>query len=198
MLSSITPLGERGRNNRFAIVAGAFVVGSTLGGAAIGFGVGGVGALVVPDQPTVLAGVIAAFALVGAAVDARLGGVRLPTIKRQVDERWLNKYRGSVYGFGYGVQLGTGVATIVSSAATYVMIAAALLTRSAVAGAAIGLTFGVVRGTSIVLTRRVHTPDELRRFHRRLAANAGRSERVGVATQGMIALAGLVVVVAAR
>jgi hypothetical protein len=198
MLSSITPLGERGRNNRFAVVAWVFIVGSVLGGAAVGFAAGGVGAIVVPDRPTVLAGVIAALALAGAAFDARLGGLRLPTIKRQVDENWLNKYRGWVYGFGYGVQLGTGLATIVSSAATYVMVAAALLTRSIVAGTAIGLIFGVVRGTSIVLTRRVHTPEELRRFHRRLAENAGRSERVGVVTEGLLAVAGLVVVVAAR
>jgi hypothetical protein len=198
MLSSITPLGERGRNNRFAVAAWAFVVGSALGGAALGFAAGGVGALVVPDQPAVLASVIAAFALIGAAFDARLGGLRLPTIKRQVDENWLNKYRGWVYGFGYGVQLGTGLATIVSSAAVYVMVVAAVLTRSIVAATAIGLIFGVVRGTSIVLTRRVHTPEGLRRFHRRLAENASRSERVGVVTQGLVALAGLVVVVAAR
>ena len=36
MLSSIHPLGERGKGNRFGLTAGAFVVGSVLGGASTG------------------------------------------------------------------------------------------------------------------------------------------------------------------
>jgi hypothetical protein len=198
MLSSITPLGERGRNNRFAVAAAFFIAGSLLGGAAICFLAGGLGQLVSPIEPTAAAAVIAGLALAGAAVDGHFGGLRLPTIKRQVDERWLQKYRGWVYGFGFGVQLGTGLATIVSSAAVYVMVAAAVLTRSVAAGTVIGLTFGLVRGASILLARRVASPDELRRFHRRLAANATRSVRVGVATQGLIGAAGIVVLVGAR
>ena len=85
-----------------------------------------------------------------------------------------------------------------SSAAVYVMVAGALLTRSIAAGAAIGLTFGLVRGVSILLPRHVWTPDDLRRFHRRVAANATRSVRVGVATQGLIGAAGFVALLGAR
>ncbi|MEY2421815.1 MAG: hypothetical protein QOI95_1882 [Acidimicrobiaceae bacterium] len=198
MLSSITPLGERGRNSRFAVAASFFVAGSLLGGAAVGFLAGALGRLVVPDQPTVAAVVIAALALIGAAFDARIAGLRLPTITRQVDERWLQKYRGWVYGFGFGAQLGTGLATIVSSAAVYVMVVAAVFTGSIAGGTVIGVTFGLVRGASILFARRVQTPEQLRRFHRGLAANATRSERVGVATQGLIGAAGLLVIVAAR
>jgi cytochrome c biogenesis protein CcdA len=198
MLSSITPLGERGRNNRFAVAATFFIAGSLLGGAAIGSIAGGLGRLVVPDRPTAAAVVIVALTLIGAAVDAHVAGVRLPTIKRQVDERWLQKYRGWVYGFGFGAQLGTGLVTIVSSAAVYGMLAAALLTRSIAAGTVIGVTFGLVRGASILLTRRVGTLVDLRRFHRVLAAQATRSERVGVATQGLIGAAGLLVLLGAR
>jgi MFS family permease len=198
MLSSITPLGERGRNNRFAVAAAFFIAGSLLGGAVVGVIAGGLGQLVVPDEPTVSAAVIAALALAGALLDAHVAGLRLPTIKRQVDERWLQKYRSWVYGLGYGAQLGTGLATIVSSAAVYLMLVAAVLTRSLGAGTAIGATFGLVRGASILLARRVGTPDQLRQFHRRLAANATRSERVGVATQGLIGAAGLVVLLGVR
>ena len=53
MLSSITPLGERGRNNRFAVAAWFFFVGSTLGGAVTGLAAGGLGVLMVPEVPTV-------------------------------------------------------------------------------------------------------------------------------------------------
>jgi cytochrome c biogenesis protein CcdA len=198
MLSSITPLGERGRNNRFAIAAASFIAGSLLGGAAIGVIAGGLGQLVVPEQPTAALALIVALAVLGAAFDAHVGGLQLPTVKRQVDERWLHKYRGWVYGFGFGAQLGTGLATIVSSAAVYLMIVAALLSRSIAAGTVIGMTFGFIRGASILPARRVATPEELRRFHRRLAANASRSERVGVATQALIGAAGLVALVAVR
>jgi hypothetical protein len=198
MLSSITPLGERGRNNRFAVAASFFIAGSLLGGAAIGATAGALGRVVVPDQPTAAAAMMAAFALLGAAVDARVAGLRLPTTTRQVDERWLQKYRGWVYGLGFGVQLGTGLSTIVSSAAVYLMVLAALLTRSIPAGTVIGATFGFVRGTSILLARHVRTPEELRRFHRRLAGQAIRSERIGVATQTLISAAGLVAIVGLR
>jgi cytochrome c biogenesis protein CcdA len=198
MLSSITPLGERGRNNRFVVAAAFFIAGSVLGGTVIGFLAGGLGRLVVPDQPTAAAAAIAALALMGAVFDAHVAGLRLPTIKRQVDERWLQKYRGWVYALGFGAQLGTGLATIVSSAAVYVMVGAALLTRSIAAGTAIGATFGLVRGASILLARRVNTTEDLRRFHRRLAANATRSERVGAVTQGLIGAAGVLVLLGAR
>jgi hypothetical protein len=198
MLSSITPFGERGRNNRFAVVATFFVAGSLVGGAGVGALAGAVGALVVPSSTLFAGAVIAVAALAGAATDAHLAGLRLPTIKRQVDENWLNRYRGWVYGLGFGLQLGTALATIVSSAAVYLMLVAALLTRSVVAGAVIGVVFGAVRGGSILLARRIHTADELRRFHRRLAAKARLSERISVAVQGGMTVLGVVAAVAVR
>jgi cytochrome c biogenesis protein CcdA len=198
MLSSITPLGERGRNNRFAVAASFFVAGSLVGGAAAGALSGAFGAAVVPDRPLAAVVVLTVLAVVGALLDARVAGLRLPTIKRQVDERWLQKYRGWVYGFGFGVQLGAGLATIVSSATVYLMVIASLLTRSMVSGAVIGVTFGAVRGASIVLARRLRTPEALWHFHRRLAANASRSVQAGVAAQGLLGIAGLVTIVVAR
>src|SRR3954447_6224670 len=184
MLSSITPFGERGRHNRFAVTASFFVAGAIAGGVALGALAGLLGVVVVPDRPAWILAVVAVLALAGAVLDARVGGLRLPTITRQVDERWLHKYRGWVYGFGFGAQLGFGLATIVSSAAVYVMIVAAVGTRSVGAGVMIGAVFGAVRGLSILLARRVRTAPDLRSFHRWLAANATRSQRVSVAAQG--------------
>src|SRR5947207_13511533 len=103
MLSSITPLGERGRNNRFAVAASFFVVGSIVGGTATGAVAGALGQFVLRTAPTVDGLVIVVVALVGAALDARLRGLRLPTVTRQVEERWLHKYRRWVYGLGFRV-----------------------------------------------------------------------------------------------
>ena len=198
MLSSITPFGERGRNNRFAVTATFFVVGAVAGGAALGALAGLTGALVVPDEPAVILAIVAGLASIGALVDAGVRGMRVPTITRQVDERWLHKYRGWVYGLGFGAQLGFGLATIVSSAAVYVMIVAAIATRSIAAGVFIGAVFGAVRGTSILLVRHVRSAPELRSLHRRLAANATRSERASVAAQAAMTLAGVLAIVGLR
>ena len=44
----------------------------------------------------------AVLLLAGLLLDRRVGGLRLPTWHRQVDERWLARYRGWVYGLGFG------------------------------------------------------------------------------------------------
>jgi hypothetical protein len=198
MLSSITPFGERGRHNRFAVTATFFVAGAIAGGVVLGALAGLLGMVVLPDQPAWILAIVAVLALVGALVDAGVAGVRVPTITRQVDENWLHKYRGWVYGVGFGAQLGFGLATIVSSAAVYVMIAAAIATRSLAAGMLIGGLFGALRGTSILLVRRVRNAPELRSLHRRLAANATTSERASVVAQAAMTLAGVLAIVGLR
>ena len=110
----------------------------------------------------------------------------------------MHKYRSWVYGLGFGVQLGTGLATIVSSAAVYLMVVAAVLTHSFMAGAVIGGVFGSIRGLSILLARAVVTYDDLRRLHRRLADNAARSVVANVVVQGALSAVALAAVVTVR
>ena len=112
-MGSITPLGERGRGRRWGRTVTAYVVGSALGGAAAGAAAGALGGMVQRAAPAG-AGLLwfaAAAALTGAAVDAALAAAalpwkRLPGPRRQVNEEWLTRYRGWVYGAGFGVQLG--------------------------------------------------------------------------------------------
>ena len=47
---------------------------------------------------------------------------RVPSMRRQVDEDWLSRYRRWVYATGFGWQLGTGVTTIVTSRVTYALL----------------------------------------------------------------------------
>ena len=138
MLASITPFGERARNNRFAVTATAFVVASALGGLVTGalFGLAGAALFaVVPVGDTARLVVALGVVVAAALVDLGIGGVRLPTTKRQVDERWLTQYRGWVYGVGFGFQLGLGLVTVVTSAAIYAAFEVAVLTGSFGAGA---------------------------------------------------------------
>ena len=195
MLSSIHPLGERARKTSWGVTVTAYLVGSTLGGALLGGVLGSVGwvlhqALGMPA--TLVLVLVAGVSVLGAALDLGLGGLAPPTIRRQVDEDWLNRYRGWVYGLGFGFQLGLGVVTVVTTATVYVTFALALvagLAGSARAGLVIGAVFGLARAAPILLVARVRAPDHLRRWHRRLQALAPVSHWVTVAGQWTLAAA---------
>lgn len=171
MLSSIHPLGERGKGNRFAVTATAFVFGAVVGGAGVGAVLGAVGVVVdLMVSDAVALAVVAAVAIVAAVFER--SGRRLPSVPRQVNENWLNEYRGWVYGVGFGFQLGAGVLTYITSAAIYVALVAAVLAGHPVAAVAVGATFGLTRGLTLVPARAIRSPGELVSFHQRLQRSA--------------------------
>jgi hypothetical protein len=168
MLSSIHPLGERSKGNRFGLTATAHVIGAALGGAALGVLLGALAL----GLEAVLGGrarLGLLLAVVAVAAVLELARRRPPSWRRQVNEDWLTAYRGWVYGGGFGLQLGAAVVTIVTSPLTYVMVAAALLGGSFVGAVAVATTFGLVRGLTILAAARVRDPDGLVRLHRGLA-----------------------------
>ncbi len=165
MLSSISPLGERARASRWWLTTTAYVFGSLLGGAAVGALSGLLGSLVpagARSSPWLLLP-LAAVLVVTLALDLGVGGKSLPVWKRQVDVAWLARYRGWVYGLGFGAQLGFGLVTIVTSATTYAMVLFAALSGHVVAGLVIGVAFGLVRSAPSLLMARVQTPADLHR-----------------------------------
>lgn len=193
MLSSIHPFGERSRNNRFAATATAYVLASVAGASTMAVLAAAVGNLVsVPDDVAlwVLAGGIA----LGLAADLGLGGLSVPSWHRQVNERWLDTYRGWVVGLGFGFQLGTGVLTIITTSAVWSTWLAAALAGSWPGALTIGVAFGIVRGGFILATSAVHQPSQLRSLHRRLAASAPTVARL---TRAAVAVAGAAAVLTA-
>src|SRR5215471_7085767 len=167
MLSSIHPLGERSKGNRYGVTATAHIVGAVLGGALLGV-VAGLVALRLGHAlgPRPREAVLLAVVVVAAALE--LAGRRPPSWRRQVNEVWLTTYRGWVYGGGFGVQLGAALVTIVTSPLTYVMVAAAALVGSFPAAVVVAATFGLARGATILASARVRDQDALVRLHRRL------------------------------
>jgi hypothetical protein len=168
VLASITPLGERGRGASWRRTVTAYVVASTIGGIAMGALLGAVGeSLSLGHGWALLIG--GAVALLAAGLD--LAG-RLPTLRRQVDETWMNSYRDWVYGAGFGLQLGVGAMTIVTSASLYLTWVVELLTGNAAIGALVGAAFGLSRALPLVGNARITTADVLRsaqrRWHHRL------------------------------
>ncbi len=193
MLSSITPLGERGRHSRWARTVGAYVFGSLAGGATLGALLGALGQLLPHQSPLVLLAGFGGACLIGLVLDARIGGLRLPTVRRQVNEDWLARYRGWVYGLGFGFQLGLGVVTIVTSSAVYLTFLLALLSGSPWLGGLLGVAFGGVRALPVVALARVTEPGQLRGVHRRLQAWGTPATR---GTSGVLAACAVVALAA--
>ena len=197
MLSSIHPFGERSRNNSFALTAGAHVVGSTLGGLTLGLLAG---LLAVASTWVVAADSIsrpiALGLLTAAALALELSGRRLPTRIHQVDENWIQAYRGWVYGGGFGYELGFGLSTIITTGLVHVMVAAMVFSGSLAASLLLGGTFGLVRGATLLAGAGISSPELLRDFHRRMDGQRRAWSRLALAALGITSLVALSAVAA--
>jgi hypothetical protein len=111
-----------------------------------------------------------------------------------VNERWLDHYRGWVYGLGFGAQLGAGVTTVVVSSAVYVVWLAALASAHPLTGLLIGAAAGALRGATVLAGARVVNPMRLIAFHKRMGALERPVRAASLA--GQLALAALAVVAA--
>jgi len=194
MLSSIHPLGERSRHNRWGLTVAAMTFGSVTTGALFGLVLGGAGAAVLP-----MAGEGAGLVIVGAAAFASgvadLRRLPIPGPHRQVDETWIGPYRGWVYGGAFGVQLGAGVATYIVTWGVYATFVAELFAGSAITGAIIGAAFGAGRALLPLAAGWIDRPSRLTTFHMKMAEWARPVARMvgfGLATAGL----GLLVVAA--
>lgn len=180
MLSSISPLGERARSSRWWLTTTAYVAGSLAGGLAMGGLAAVLGSLVPAGWRSSTAAnlVLAALLLLGLTLDAGVVGPVLPSWRRQVDEQWLTRYRGWVYGAGFGAQLGFGLVTIITSATTYAAVLLAAWSGHVGAGLAIGGTFGLARALPSLGLRRVTDRGALHRVFESVERWADPAEAV--------------------
>jgi hypothetical protein len=191
MLASITPLGERGRQSHWAVTVTAFALGAGAAGVVAGALLGTLGTLLPGRADGGARTVVIALALI-AALALDLSDTAVPGPRRQVDERWLDRYRGWVYGVGFGSQLGLGVVTVITSAATYVVLLCAVASGDPVAGAAIVGLYGALRGLTPLLAAGVRTPQHLIALHARLRGAEPATVRAGAAVLAVAAAVGLV------
>ncbi|MFL5797553.1 MAG: hypothetical protein ACJ77A_06420 [Actinomycetota bacterium] len=198
MLGSINPLGERARGSRWGVTAGFFAAASVGAGAAAGALLGLVGSLALRgvDPPARLAA-LALLVAAGTALDLRVAGARLPTIRRQVNEDWLGRYRGWVVGAGFGAQLGVGVATIVTTSAVYATLAAAVLVGSPGAGFLVGSAFGAARAVTLIGAAGADDPSRVAALDARLRRWEAPARTAAVAAQVVLAAGALALAVVA-
>ena len=173
MLSSIHPLGERARNNRWIVTAAAFSIAALGAGALAGAVIAGAGSLVPEGNWRWVA---AAGAVTGAGI-LDLSGVNPPGPRRQVNEDWIGAFRGWVYGAGFGAQLGLGAATYVVTWSVWAVAAVAFLSGRATAGAVIGAAFGLGRSVFPLAAGWIDRPSRLTSFNRKMAGWAWPASR---------------------
>ena len=184
MLTSISPLGERARGHDARLSVAFYALASILGGLTTAAVIGLIGLVLPSGSRPVWAAVACVLA---ALVD--LSG-RVPTGHRQVDEDWLTRYRRWVYTTGFGWQLGTGVTTVVTSAATYAWLVLLVLQQSLTAALLVGAAFGLARALPLLLLR-ADSPAALRQAATQIAGRAGTARG---ATIGVLLTAGAVLV----
>jgi hypothetical protein len=190
MLSTLNPVSERARGHRFWATSCWYIVGAVVGGGLLGAGCAvlafGFGRL------DAAPGVSWSLALVGAGIavlsDIRIGGWSLPLHPRQVDERWVDRYRRWLYASGYGVQIGSGFATYIMTAGVYLVALLAVLTGSPSQALAGGVVFGLARGLSIAVAAAGRTPAALRAVLRRVDSWAPTSAALAAAACAMVAV----------
>jgi hypothetical protein len=173
-----------------------YLAGSTVGGSGLGAFLGLVGSIVLPAPARPSLWVLAGLLGLGVALDVGAGGLRLPTVRRQVNEDWLRRYRGWVYGVGFGAQLGVGFATIVSVSAVYLAFTAALLASSPLAGALVGGAFGFLRAGTQLAVVRVNRVEQLASVASALRRWDRPAHLIAIAAEAMLLTA--IVLAAAR
>jgi hypothetical protein len=187
MLASITPLGERSRGFSWNVTVAAFAIGAICAGAAAGVSVAEIGSLLPAGTVWREVALLTTLAIT-LLYEVTPLRARLPTTRRQVNEDWMARYRGWVYGGAFGVQLGVGVATIVTAPAIYAAGAVALLSGNPASGGAIGVAFGLVRAISLLPSRGARDSASLFALHSRLIAVEPRVRSVTLALEVLLAV----------
>jgi hypothetical protein len=123
----------------------AWAGGHVAGGLAVGAALGWLGARL-PLTETVLPLILLVTAcLLGALHELRFIRLPMPQIPRQVPRSWLVRHPWNLAAIGFGMQLGSAVATRITNASTYVALGCALFSGSPLSGALILAAFGAVR-----------------------------------------------------
>jgi hypothetical protein len=121
-----------------------WVIGHILGGALVGGALGWVGAHIRTSDVGVIAG-MSIICLAGAARELDVVRLPLPQLRRQVSRVWMQRLPWTIVALGYGIQLGSGLATRINVATTYAVFACATASGSIGVGALFLSLFGIAR-----------------------------------------------------
>jgi hypothetical protein len=132
---------------------GAYLAGTTLGGALSGTAIAAAVALLDLSPPTRFAGCALALAMAVLAARSEMRGTVAPFPQRraQVPRQWLLWRWRRLTAVAFGLLIGSGVLTLLHHASAYVLAAVLLLSPGPAPCVAIGGLYGMVRGLMLVL-----------------------------------------------
>lgn len=182
MLTSLNPVGERSRGSSWRLTASAYALGATGGGALTGLVLGTLGTLL-PGGTQWRGAALLGTLLAALVIDATPLRRALLRARGQVNEDWMARYRGWVYGFGFGARLGVGFTTLVACAAVYATFVSEVLAGSPGTGALIGLTFGAVKALALLPAATGRDQRSLHALHRALLRWDSPAARAVVASE---------------
>ena len=153
MVDTIGPM-VGGRDDSTRRAGAAHVGGGAAGGALTGVVAGAVGALVSWDErrPGWLLVAVVVAALIAVVVDALHDGKKLG-FARQTSRAWRHVLSARVAALLNGFDLGLGWSTRIYFTSYAVALFAAVVSAHALAGAAIGASFGAARALFVVVAR---------------------------------------------
>ena len=195
MVETITPV-VNGGHARWRRTLALHALGAVAAAAAFGSTLGWLGGMLgAPWRRSgllALATVAAVFAL-GELTPLR---VPIPQLRRQVPDWWRTFFGRHVASALYGAGLGVGFLTYLAHGTFVVVAFAAIASGRPATGALLVAPFGLVRGLSPVVGRRLVTSEQRRALVDRLATAPGSPRRIvnGVA---LLVLAGIALVLAA-
>ena len=169
MVETIVPV-VHGTRTWLASLA-LFALAATASAALLGLALGAL----LPAGGGRAAAVVALFALLEAAAELGLVRLPLPQLRRQVPQRWRERYPQPLAALLYGAGLGVGFATYLPVATLLVVAAGVIALAGPGAGAAVLAAFGLGRGLALaVATARVRSYEQAAGRVERMARLAGR------------------------
>ncbi|HWG82210.1 MAG TPA: hypothetical protein VN686_04270, partial [Gaiellales bacterium] len=145
-----------------------------------------------PAGGATVAAAVAVFALLEAAAELGLVRLPLPQMRRQVPERWRERYPQPLTALLYGAGLGFGFATYLPVATLPVVAVAVAALAGPASGAAVLAAFGLGRGVALaVATARVRSHEQATARIEWMARLAGR-RRLRLANAAALGLLGSV------
>jgi hypothetical protein len=160
MVETITPV-VHGTRARFVTAVALHALGATLSAAALGFVLGGVGALLGLEWNAGTVAVVAFVALLYGAREMFRWRIPLPQLRRQVPEWWRTFFSPHSSALLYGFGLGAGFFTYLSFGTFAAVGAAAIASGDPLVGAALCAPFGLARGLAVAVSANETSIDRL-------------------------------------
>jgi hypothetical protein len=184
MVETICPVVHGTR--KWLVSVALFAVGAVAAAAAVGLLLGAA----LPLAGAGWLAVVALVAVVEAAAEARLLRLPLPQLRRQVPERWRERFPLPLTALLYGLGLGLGFATYIPVATLLVVAVGVALVTDPLVGAFVMAAFGLGRSLALgVSTVRLRSYEAATGRIERMAgwAVAGRVRRVNAVALAALA-----------